>query len=319
MSDIYENAIASIRLGIQDFQSNDELRPISALRNFYAGVLLLGKQCLLNAAPDDAEPMEILASKFAPILDDDGDVAYAAKGQQTIDLAELRDRFKGFKLTWPAGDIKGLQKLRNDFEHYHSATPKPAIRQVIADCFPLVEGFFAILEKSPKVELGDTWDLMLAERAFFRKLKDTCNATFQEIPWWPEIAERDDISCPNCRSSLVYQKDDTNDEPGDIEGCCKACGDTFSAEKTVEIIVQAGFGIDDYIAAKEGLEPTIHDCPECYNTTYVETGITVKCFFCGYAVNGDCARCGESLGITNQSINHPQFCDYCDHMSSKDD
>ncbi|WP_032918265.1 hypothetical protein [Mesorhizobium erdmanii] len=160
---------------------------------------------------------------------------------------------------------------------------------------------------------------MLAERAFFRKLKDSCNATFQEIPWWQEIAERDDISCPNCRSSLVYQKDETNGEPGDIEGCCKACSDTFSAEKTVEIIVQASFGIDDYIAAKEGLEPTIHDCPECYNATYVETGITIEFFFCGYAVSGDCARCGEPLKVGNKSINNPRLCDYCYHMSSKDD
>ncbi|WP_145716595.1 hypothetical protein [Mesorhizobium tianshanense] len=52
---------------VEDFQSNDERRPVSALRNFYAGELLLGKQCLLNAAPN-VDPMEILASKFAPVL-----------------------------------------------------------------------------------------------------------------------------------------------------------------------------------------------------------------------------------------------------------
>ncbi|GLS36636.1 hypothetical protein GCM10010869_22270 [Mesorhizobium tianshanense] len=76
----------------------------------------------------------------------------------------MREQFKGFGLTWPAGNIKDLQKLRNEFEHYHSEAPKDAIRQAIASCFPLVEGFFAILERSPKAELGDAWDVMLAEK-----------------------------------------------------------------------------------------------------------------------------------------------------------
>ncbi|WP_326892017.1 hypothetical protein U8P73_27395 (plasmid) [Rhizobium beringeri] len=80
MSELLTNAIYSIQLGIEDYQSNDDRRPISALRNFYAGVLLLGKECLLNAAPD-AEPMEILASKFVPSLDEDGQVVMTRRAR----------------------------------------------------------------------------------------------------------------------------------------------------------------------------------------------------------------------------------------------
>lgn len=319
MNEVFENAIASIQLGVEDFQSNDERRPVSALRNFYAGVLLLGKQCLLNAAPENADPMDVLASKFAPTLDDDGEIAYEAKGQQTIDLSELRDRFKAFKLQWPAGDIKGLQKLRNDFEHYHSDAPKEAIRQAIANCFPLVEGFFGILGKSAKAELGETWDVMLAERAFFNKLKKECDATFQELPWWGEISDTGKVECTNCRSSLIYQEDAANSTPDRIEARCKACGEAITAERAVEIFVQAGFAIDDYLAAKEGLSQAIHDCPECWNHTYVESGDTTQCFFCDYVIDGNCIRCGTSLGISTMSVNNPQLCDYCDHVSSRDD
>ncbi|GAB1715025.1 MAG: hypothetical protein NTAFB05_00670 [Nitrobacter sp.] len=318
MTDIFENAIHSIQMGIEDFQSNDERRPVSALRNFYAGVLLLGKQCLLNAAPD-ADPMNVLASKFAPVLNDDGDLVHQPKGFQTIDLAELRERFKAFRLTWPAGEIKDLQKLRNEFEHYHSEAPKDAIRQAIASCFPLVEGFFAILDRSPKTELGDAWDVMLAEKKFFEKLKSECDGSLNAIAWWHEITERSEIRCPTCGSSLLYQEDANNSDPAEIKGRCKACGDSFSAEQTVELLVETQFGADDYMAAKDGSEPVIHDCPECSNSTYVETGDTVKCFWCDYTISGSCARCGTSLGVSNMSVNNSQLCDYCDHVMSKDD
>ena len=92
MTKLLENAISSIQLGIEDYQSNDPRRPISAVRNFYAGVLLLGKQCLVSAAPN-ADPMEVLASKFIPVPDGDGGVVHEPKGYQTIDLFELKMRY----------------------------------------------------------------------------------------------------------------------------------------------------------------------------------------------------------------------------------
>lgn len=318
MPELFENAVLSIQMGVEDFQSDDERRPVSALRNFYAGVLLLGKQCLLEAAPG-ADPMEVLASRFAPVLDSNGELAYAPKGAQTIDLAEMRERFKGFGLNWPAGNIQELQTLRNTLEHYHSSASKDAIRQGIASCFPLVEGFFAILERSPKAELGEAWDVMLAETKFFAQLKSACDATFAEISWWDEISERSAVCCPACGSSLVYQEDADNSDPAEIKGRCKACGGVLSAEETVEILIEAQFGVNAYLAAKDGLEPDIHDCPECGNADYVETGETVKCFFCDYAIEGECARCGTSFSVSNMSVNNSNLCDYCDHMSLKDD
>ncbi|MGO7465102.1 hypothetical protein ACCS53_37455, partial [Rhizobium ruizarguesonis] len=86
-------------------------------------------------------------------LDEDGKLVISPKGQTTIDLQELRDRFGGFGLKWPEGNIKDLQRLRNDFEHYHSKAPKETIRETIAAFFPLVEGFFSILELSPSASL----------------------------------------------------------------------------------------------------------------------------------------------------------------------
>ncbi len=318
MTELLTNAIYSIQLGIEDYQSNDDRRPISALRNFYAGVLLLGKECLLNAAPD-AEPMEILASKFVPSLDEDGQVVMTPKGQTTIDLNELRERFSTFKLKWPAGNIKDLQRLRNDFEHFHSKAPKDTIRQAIAACFPLVEGFFAILQKSPKLSLGSAWDVMLAERAFFNKQKADCDATLQSLPWWDSIENSSVFSCTECSSSLLFQADASNAEPTMIAGGCKACAAEFSAEETVTMIVESVFAVDEFERVKDGGEQTIYDCPECAYPTYVQAGMYVGCYYCQYVIEGECARCFTDLNINNQSVNNPSLCDYCDHVTSRDD
>jgi hypothetical protein len=316
MSELFENAVTSITLGIEDYQSNDKRRPASAVRNFYAGVLLLGKQCLINAAPE-ADPMEVLASKFVPVPDEEGGVEHEPKGYQTIDLGELRERFNKFGLKWPGGEIKGLQKLRNDFEHYHSPAPKESIQQAIAECFPLVEGFFKILSEDPSTSLGMAWDIMLAEEAFFAKQKAECDATFEKLPWGGSFTNSEDFGCDNCGSSLIYQDDSDNADPSSIEGKCRACGGTMSAETTVAMIVQAEHGVDDYIQVKDGGDPAIHDCNECSLHTYVETGDYVGCYFCDYSIDEDCARCGTGLTATTQSVNNPALCDYCDHMTDK--
>jgi hypothetical protein len=43
-SSIFFNAVKSLQLGIQDFSSDQEKRLLSAVRNFYSGLLLLGKE-----------------------------------------------------------------------------------------------------------------------------------------------------------------------------------------------------------------------------------------------------------------------------------
>lgn len=316
MSDIFENAIKSIQLGIEDYQSNDDRRPVSAIRNFYAGVLLLGKECLFSAAPD-ADPMEILASKFVPVPDEEGGVIHEPKGFRTIDLAELRDRFKAFGLNWPSGNIQHLQKLRNDFEHFHSPAPKEAIQQAIADCFPLVQGFFEILQRDPARSLGEAWEVMLAEEAFFAKQKAQCDTSFDNLSWGGSFNRSDQFNCSACGSSLIYQVDRENSYPSSIEGRCLACGEEFTAEQTVKMLVEAEYGIDDYISYKDGGEPTIYDCPECGEPTYVFDGDTNTCYFCEEAISGECGLCSTALTVANQSVNNTSLCDYCDYRMDK--
>lgn len=91
----------------------------------------------------------------------------------------------------------------------------------------------------------------------------------------------------------------------------------YSAEATVEMIVDAEHGADNYISYKDGDEQVIHNCPECSQPTYVLDGETNFCYFCDAAVEGKCARCSTKLTVVNQSVNNANFCDYCDHMNAK--
>jgi len=63
---LLENAVASIEMGVEDYQSLDERRVLSSLRNLYAGTLLLLKEMLSRESPDDSEIL--LYPKIIPIL-----------------------------------------------------------------------------------------------------------------------------------------------------------------------------------------------------------------------------------------------------------
>jgi DNA-directed RNA polymerase subunit RPC12/RpoP len=318
MTELLENALTSIQLGVEDYQSNDPRRPVSAVRNFYAGVLLLGKHCLLAAAPE-ADPMQVLATRYKPVPDNDGGVEFEPKGQATIDLQELKDRFSDFDIPWPSGDIKKLQKLRNNLEHYHSPAPKEEMREAIAQCFPLVEGFCRYVEITPSDALGDAWQVMLAAESFFKQQKQECDDSLANLPWFNQLDRTEQFECPQCGSSLLYQEDRDNDDPAEANGGCYVCGVKLDAPSLVGAIVAGEFGVNEYRAAKEGEPPAIKSCPSCFEGTYVDVGDYVGCFLCQYTVEGECQRCGTELDADIMSVDNPDLCDYCAHMMSKDD
>lgn len=147
MSEIFVNAITSIKLGIEDFQTGDDDRMLSAARNYYAGLLLLAKECLVNAVPE-ADAMEVIGAKFKPVPDGHGGVDHVVMGYTTVDLAQLKTRFKDFGLAWPDANITNLQRFRNDLEHHHLKEPASALSEAIASSFPMVVDFFKILTKT---------------------------------------------------------------------------------------------------------------------------------------------------------------------------
>lgn len=83
-----ENAVASILLGVEDYQpaAQDDARTLSALRNLTSGLLLLFKVKLQVLSPPDSKE-SLLKQTVVPGLDADGNhidgnlLSWAAIGQ----------------------------------------------------------------------------------------------------------------------------------------------------------------------------------------------------------------------------------------------
>ncbi len=317
MSEIFDNAVTSIRLGIEDFETDDDDRMMSAARNYYAGLLLLAKECLVSTAPA-AEAMAIVGARFKPIPNNAGGVDHIVDGYTTVDLGTLKKRFKDFKLPWPSADISKLQQYRNNLEHYHLAEPVAALREAIASSFPMIVDFFKILDEDPQHHLPSVWDVMVAERATFEKLRLECDATWVPIEWPTLISGLDRMSCPNCKSSLIAQDDPANILYSDAKGRCIQCNEEISHADIMTKIVRINFEIDAYTAAKEGLESPIGNCPECGEKTYVDCytneGEDGICFACGVTVDNMCSRCHQHIPIEEYD---GEWCGSCTYAFDK--
>ena len=62
-SALFDNALESIRMGVEDYALDKPARSLSAVRNFYAGLLLLAKEALARRAPA-AELDDVIAARF---------------------------------------------------------------------------------------------------------------------------------------------------------------------------------------------------------------------------------------------------------------
>ena len=82
-------------MGVEDFQQQDHDRDISAVRNFYAGVLLLAKEALVRAAPE-ADPNVVIGAKLKPIPDGQGGIEMEQVGHTTVDFQQTGDRARVF-------------------------------------------------------------------------------------------------------------------------------------------------------------------------------------------------------------------------------
>lgn len=316
MSEIFDNAIKSIVLGIEDFETGTDERMLSAARNYYAGLLLLAKECLVRAAPK-ASALEIIGVKFKPKPDGDGGVDHEVVGYATVDLAQLQSRFKDFGLPWPEADINKLQRFRNDIEHYHLKEPVSALGEAIASSFPMVVDFFNILGESPNTELSGVWGTILEQREAFQKVQKKCLDSLKNVSWPAEVSELDRMACPNCGSSLVGQSDLDNKDHEHVVGKCYQCDAEIGFRTIMEMIVSASYEDDAYVRVRAGLSSSIADCPFCSANAYVEDGEVSICFVCGGTVSADCERCATRIHVHDYDDDHPELCSYCAHMYEK--
>jgi hypothetical protein len=315
MNTLFDNAVQSLQIGIEDYQSNDPRRPLSAVRNFYAGVLLLAKEVLIRAAPN-ADPSDVLSTRYKPVPDGSGGVEFTSASHQTIDFETIGTRFADFGLPINKAALTDLNRIRGAIEHYYTEQPSEAVREAIAKAFPVVVDLFRLAEEEPSDVLGDGWQVMLDVRAVYEQELEACRKTFERLEW-PLVLETR-FSCPECGSDLVAQDDaeDTNHEEAECH--CRACGEGISAERALELVLGAHFAAESYIAMTDGGDPPLVNCSDCGSATYVMTEDYVGCLSCGLVLE-KCVRCMTGLTPENVDPDNSHLCSYCGHLMSKDD
>lgn len=315
MSDILRNAIISIQLGIEDFNSNNDKRAISAVRNIYSGILLLFKEKLRRLSPTNSDEV-LLKQRIIPKMID-GELKFIGKGKKTVDFDQIKDRFKTIHVETEWDILREIQIERNNLEHYYSSVPLRSLRNVLAKSFIIIKDFVEReLNEKPYNLLGETtWATFLENNEVYESEKKKCsdmiekNITSSEIN--KELIHR--AICIHCGYPLVFPVEEAIDIK-DIRLTCLSCNREFMFYENVNTIMEKGYEYENYRRYKDIGETEIVECPSCRKYSYSRS--EEKCLLCGYEKEySNCWRCGNPLDIEEQI--HEGLCDSCAYYKEK--
>jgi DNA-directed RNA polymerase subunit RPC12/RpoP len=299
MPSMFENAVASIRMGVEDYQQQDSLRDLSAVRNFYAGILLLAKELLIRSAPN-ADGEVVIAAKIKPAPDGGGGIIAVPDGKNSIDYNQIKSRFKDFSLTIDTTALDNLGAIRKDIEHKDSRHSNVAVRGAITSTFAVVTSLFRQMQEDPADVLSDVWQVMLSTKEVYDAELKSARDTLSAVLWYSDRIDQTDFKCLECGSSLVAQLDETNIDQANLEFMCRSCGDAPDFADMMEDAIDKKFGGEAYTRAKEtGDEGPIYQCPACQRRCLLEED--EFCANCNEQLDYDnsCAVCGGHIPISD--------------------
>src|SRR5262245_12173051 len=242
---ILENAIDSISLSLEDHDNDDSKRVLSSIRNLHAGILLLYKEKLLRLSPPNSNEVFIKA-KAVPKLNADGTVSSVGDGRKTVDVQQIKDRFKELSITTDWKRFDRMSSIRNDIEHYFSRTNRDVISGVIADVFIIIRDFVRDeLKEDPLKLLGATcWNQLLEISEVYNAEKVECEKLMSSIEFPdPELdGISESFTCHECGSELLIPIN-PDDDMISINIKCKSCGEEFSLTDRIEEEVFNIYGV----------------------------------------------------------------------------
>lgn len=320
MSGIFANAVDSIKMGIEDYTQETPARALSAVRNFYAGVLLLGKEVLIRAAPL-ANADEIIGAKYAPAPDGSGGVVHVIDGYQTIDFNTLGKRFKDFGIPINTKDLQELNGLRNAIEHRFTDKPAEAVREAIARAFPITVAMFQQADEHPAEVLGEAWPKMLEVRTLYEAELARCRETLSAIDWVSSTVASQHLHCEECGSELIEQRDSANAEQEAMALVCRSCGAEPDWDDAIADAVDRALSGEAYARYKDSFESgPIFECPACERASYID--FEDACAVCGetFDYEASCMRCASMIPLEDALAGFDEgLCSYCTHVMNKDD
>jgi len=180
---LLEYAVTSIELGIEDYNSQDPRRVLSATRNLFAGVLLLFKHKLALLSPLGSD--EVLLKQKALPYPSGANIEWRGKGSKAVDVQQITERFESLQITVDWKRVERINKYRNNIEHYHDNRKPTDVRQLIAACFLVIRDFVRDHLGEDPVDLFNevTWRTLTGVAEVFQKEKAACAAQLTKLTW----------------------------------------------------------------------------------------------------------------------------------------
>lgn len=312
-----KNAVESIQIGMEDFHDDDPRRVLSAIRNLYAGILLLFKCKLQELSPEGSDEV-LLKVKLAPVVDEaSGVVTWKGKGEKTVDVQGIKERLKSLGvdgIEWKR--LENLQDIRNDIEHYHCQLPAERMKEAVANALHLIVQFCEPhLGEAPAEILGqECWGQMLEVAAIYDAELKACRDNLSSVKWFfQEIADAvEDMRCPHCDSELIKAVDPAADGNA-IEFICSACQETSLYSTVVTQALAESLSLSFHDVAN-GSESPLGTCPGCGEDALLIQH--AQCAACFYELeHTECWRCGTSLSLDEHEFDG--LCGYCNYIAEK--
>lgn len=315
--DLLTNAVESIQVGVEDYQTGSRPRLLAAVRNIHAGILLLYKEALVRLSPDGNGDL-LIKARVEPTIGADGKVVFVGKGKRTLDVPQIQERFKSLGLSTDWKRFQSITELRNDIEHYYADVTQEALRGVIASAFLIIRKFAKEeLEEEPHELLGhETWQRMLAATEVYNAERKECDDAIRAVDWGSGALEEgvSEVRCTDCGSDLL-QPVDTSAAAYDVVLQCRSCGEETSAETFIPEALEVSLANDFYLAQDDGTNEPVIECPSCGTLAYVLD--EQRCAYCGDELEHECARCGNE--IPPSELASSPICGYCEHIMTKND
>ncbi|MFC4237720.1 hypothetical protein ACFOY8_21130 [Thalassospira xianhensis] len=317
-SSMFENSVQSIKLGVEDFSANNNQRVLSAIRNFYSGLLLLGKEVLITSSPN-SDPDLLLASSYQPLPDGKGGMKINPSAA-TIDFDQLLKRLRQFGKPVSKeerGALEDLKEARNQIEHGHIPHGHEKLRELISSLFPLTINWFEILGEDPKHHLDHAYAVMLEMHKVFEAELRRCRNSYQNVDFYSDSLNGEALICPSCGSTLIEQLASENTNQSKMKLRCRSCGTTPEAEDVIVETLETVLGYEAYIRMTDtGEDGPIYLCSFCGKDTFVDFEET--CAACGYTVEmKNCALCSSNIE-TELRLEGSDLCGYCRYKMEKD-
>lgn len=315
---ILKNAVESIQVGMEDYHDDDPRRVLSAIRNLYAGILLLFKHKLKELSPDGSDEA-LLKTKVSPEINPDtGEVTWVGRGKKTVEVGDIIDRLKSLNIggiEWQR--LEDLQKIRNEIEHYYSQLPVERLKEAVANALHLITQFCEPhLDQQPGVILGqECWDHMLSVATVYDAELKACRDNLESVEWpFDDVAASiPAMRCPACDSQLLKVMDTSAKRDG-IEFMCSSCQTQSAYSEVVGAAISNHMAGWNYMNVKDGGEPVTSDCPECGADTFLRS--EQACAACFYEQEyTQCEMCEEPLTVEDQWLDGK--CSYCQYKYDK--